>query len=157
VLSTAETSLKPVGKFLVIHTDHSPRYYQAFKCVLIFTFIFILSLWLFALLFLLFLWGVYVPTFVCVHVCAWVPMHLQVHRSQSLLGSVPLYFLRQGLSVNLGSTSWPATPQDLPVNLPQSWDYRQMPVHWGFYVGARDVNSGPCTCMASILLTKPSP
>lgn len=96
-------------------------------------------------------WVWYIPVYA--HTCA---STLTLHWMSSSIAS-PLYFFTEtGFLTKLsahsfGQTDWPASPQDLPVSVYQSWNLQTG--HTQFYVGARD----PSVCPASALPSEPSP
>lgn len=93
----------------------------------------------------------------CVYVCAHIHMCMETtdHYRVFFLCSSSLYFLRQGLSVNLEPIDLArlvvATPRDLLVSASLALGLQATVAR------PRDSNSGPPYCTASPVPTEPSP
>lgn len=110
-----------------------------------------------------------VPVYLCVyvlvdmHACVWVWMYVEARGlcQDVFPRNFPPYFLKQALFLTLELIdSGKLTDQQAPVVdlslTAQCWNYRCVPLFPAFYVGSRELNSGPHTCTESILPTGPS-
>lgn len=82
---------------------------------------------------------------------------MQLHVEATTNSSVPTYFLREGLSLNLKLSNLARMRLEIPlISLtlpPKQWNYGWVPspTTSSFYMDTKDHDSGPHACVASTL------